>query len=72
MALNPGPVGSAIASFIESQEPAPGVENHPSNVTAIWQGIMNLIYNDIKANAQVEPGSFSNSAGPVGGVGTIQ
>lgn len=59
MALNPGPVGTAIAAFIQSTRPTEG--DPPvteGQLEAMWQGVMTIIYNDLKANLGVIAGGF--------------
>ena len=73
MALNPNPVGSAIAAYIQANKPSPGTPVTDAQLTSLWEGIMTIIYNDLKANAQVAPGSFvsppGTSCGPISGLG---
>jgi hypothetical protein len=71
MALNPVPVGDAIASLIQSSAPAAGTAITTDQLKTMWEGIMTLIYNDLKANAAIIPGTLSNPAGqPVATTGT--
>lgn len=69
--LNPIPVGDAIASFIQSNKPTDGVPVTIAQLQSLWEGIITIIYNDLKANAQVAPGSFTapSGGGPVTGLG---
>lgn len=69
MPLNPVPVGDAIANLVQSSKPADGVPITINQLKTLWEGIVTIIYNDLKANAQVQPGTFANGAGPVGGLG---
>jgi hypothetical protein len=77
MALNPIPVGDAIADFIQTQKPAPGAVITVAELKTMWEGIVTILYNDLKANLGVSAGSFEvevttgDSAGtyPVTGVG---
>ena len=69
MALNPITVGDAIATLVQSTAPAPGAAITPSQLKTLWEGIMTIIYNDLKANAQVLPGTFTTPSGSVTGVG---
>jgi hypothetical protein len=79
MALNPTPVGDQIAAFVKSQQPAPGAPVSDNQLKAMWEGIMQLIYDDIKANAQITVQVASVSgvvpgggvSGPGAGTGTI-
>lgn len=57
MPLNPNPIGAAIADYFISNRPADGTQITQANLEAIWQGVMTLIYNDIKANMDVIPTS---------------
>lgn len=71
MALNPVPVGDAIATLVQSTAPAPGTKITDAELKAMWEGIVTIIYNDLKANMQVLPGSFvaPSGGGPVTGLG---
>lgn len=59
MALNPNPIGIAIANYFVAQKPADGTAVTTAQLQAIWEGVMTLIYNDIKANMEVLPASLS-------------
>lgn len=67
--LNPITVGDAIASFVSSSAPAPGTPVSPAQLQTLWEGIMTIIYNDLKANMQVLPGTFNVALAPVTGIG---
>jgi hypothetical protein len=55
MALNPGPIGTSIADYLIENKPAPGTSQTNEDIEAIWQGVMGLIYADIKANLDILP-----------------
>jgi len=59
MSLNPVPVGDAIAAFVQANKPADGTPVTTSQLQYIWEGIVTIIYNDLKANLSVTPGSFT-------------
>lgn len=63
MALDPTPVGDAIAAFVKSSAPAPGSGVSDAQLKALWEGIVKIIYDDLKVNAQVSPGTFSAPTG---------
>lgn len=69
MALNPIPVGDAIADFVQSVKPAAGSPVTDAQLKVIWEGIVTIIYNDLKANMEVLPGSFTTPSGNVTGLG---
>lgn len=71
MALNPTPVGDAIAAFVQTVKPVAGSPVTDAQLRVIWEGIVTIIYNDLKANLQLAPGSFNapNGGGPVTGLG---
>lgn len=59
MALNPIPIGDRIAEYLyENPLGAAGTEISLGNIKLIWENIMTLIYNDIKANMDVLPASL--------------
>lgn len=62
MALNPGPIGTAIANYIETQRPVAGHAVTDNELELMWQGIMALIYADIKATMNVLPAPLSGTA----------
>lgn len=68
--LNPDPVGDAIGSYL-FQNPigAAGHLTTLADIQAIWRGIMTIIYDDLKTNAQVNPGTFEANGFPVTGLG---
>ena len=57
MALNSTKTGDSIASFIQSSKPVDGNPVTLDQLKVLWEGIMNIIYTDIKSDAVV------NSAG---------
>lgn len=67
MALNPTPVGDAIAAFVQSVAPAPGTPITTVQLQQLWEGIVKIIYDDLKANLQVNPGTFAVSGVMAGG-----
>jgi len=76
MALNPDPVGAAIANFVQTVRPAPGAVITNEQLIALWQGIVKIIYDDLKINQEILPGSFvvtgvqaGSDTVPVSGVG---
>lgn len=56
--LDPIPVGDAIAAFVQTRRPPAGTAITDADLQFIWEGIITIIYNDLKANLGVEPGSF--------------
>lgn len=71
MALNAITTGDQIAAFVQSAKPVAGTAVTTAQLKFIWEGIMNIIYTDLAANANVAPGSFSTivGGGPVTGIG---
>ena len=73
MPLNPTPVGDAIAALIQASAPTPGTPVTEDQLKTLWEGIIGIIYTDLKTNLQIEPGSFvvpsGPSAGPISGIG---
>lgn len=71
MPLNPIPVGDAIATFVQSIKPPDGTPVTDALLKQLWEGIVTIIYNDLKANAEVEPGTFNapSGGGPITGLG---
>ena len=71
MALNPTPVGDAIAAYVKSIAPAPGTAIDDAFLKTMWEGIVTIIYNDLKTNLGVLPGTFlvdpSSIIAPAGG-----
>lgn len=65
--LNPTPVGDAIAAFVKSSAPSGGPITD-AQLRALWEGIMAIIYDDLKANLGVMPGSFEVNVPPGGGL----
>lgn len=59
MALNPIPVADAIANFIQSSIPTAGIPVTPLQLQTMWEGIITLLYNDIKTNAVITPNTFA-------------
>lgn len=70
MALNPITVGDAIAAFVKSSRPTPGVPVTDLQLQQLWEGIMTIIYNDLKANMGVLAGTFEVT-GVQPGSGTV-
>lgn len=62
MALNPNPVGTLVGDYFVSHAPAPGTPITESQIEALWQGAMNLIYSDIKSNADVVAAAHSGES----------
>lgn len=67
MALNPSPVGDAIATLIQSMAPAPGAAVSPAQLKTMWEGIVAIIYTDLQSNLGVSPGTFQVTVPPGGG-----
>ena len=67
MSLNNVPVGDAIAAFVQSAKPPDGTAISNSQLQFIWEGIMGLIYTDLKANMGVLAGTFVVSGVQAGG-----
>ena len=67
MGLNYKPVGDAIAAFVQTQAPPAGTAITTTQLQTIWEGIMNLIYTDLKANMGVLPGTFEVTGVMAGG-----
>lgn len=65
--LNPIPVGDSIAAFLVAQRPPAGHYQSDSELQFIWEGIITIIYNDLMANAGVNPGTFQVSGVQLGG-----
>jgi hypothetical protein len=73
MPLNPIPVGDAIAALVKSSAPAPGTPITDAKLKELWEGIITLIYTDLKTNGIILPGTFTAPplGGPVTGAGEI-
>lgn len=69
MSLSSATTGQAIADYVVSVRPAAGHEMTDVELATMWKGIIAIIYADFAAHALVAPGSFSNPAGAVTGVG---
>lgn len=71
MPLNPTTTGDQIAAFVQSVAPTPGTAVTTDQLKILWEGIVKIIYDDLKQNALVAPGTFQapSSGGPVTGVG---
>lgn len=68
MALNPGPIGKAIADYFVSNKQPDGSSVTDAQLEAIWQGVMTLIYDDIKASMVVNVTvTGETDSGPPGG-----
>lgn len=63
MALNPSPVGPEIADYFINNAPAPGTPVGKPQLEAIWQGAINILYNDVKENADVHPAGSPATGG---------
>lgn len=63
MALNPVPVGDAIAAYVVTQRPTAGTPVTDAQLRLLWEGIMNIIYNDLKTNLELQAGSFTTGVG---------
>lgn len=68
MALNPIPVGQAIAAFMQANKPTDGTPVTTTELEDIWIGVMTIIYNDIKANGTV-PAPIAVLVNTVTGIG---
>ncbi len=69
MALDGDRLGSAIATAIIASRPDADVKMTDGDLETMWKLIGKEIVDEIKNNSVVAPGSFTNSAGPVTGVG---
>jgi hypothetical protein len=73
MPLLPIPLGDQIAAFVKASAPAPGAPVTDAALKLLWEGVMNLIYTDLKANLQILPGSLvappGTAGGPITGIG---
>ena len=71
MALNATTTGKAVADYINANTPTPGTPVTPAQLEALWEGIIGIIYTDLKTNAGVNAGFFiaPSGGGPVTGVG---
>ena len=69
MALSSDTTGAAIAAYVQSNVPSGEVT--AAQLEALWKGIMNIIYTDLKTNMTILPGSFiaPSGGGPVSGAG---
>jgi hypothetical protein len=59
MALNNIPIGKSIADYIVANAPTPGTPVSTTQLETLWEGIMGLIYSDMKANMDVLPAGHS-------------
>lgn len=59
MPLNPNPVGPEIADYFVDNAPTPGTPVGRPELEAIWLGAINLLYDDVKATADVVPVAHS-------------
>lgn len=71
MALNPTPTGDAIAAFVKSVAPTPGSPVTDAQLKAMWEGIIKIIYDDIKANAVVNTNDIGVVTSGLGAGGTV-
>lgn len=63
MALDPIPIGDQIATYLfQNSLAAPGTPIGLPQIKIIWENIMTMIYNDIKASADVLPASHSGES----------
>ena len=53
MALDSTKTGDTIAAFVQSQAPVSGYPVTPDQIKAMWEGIMNIIYTDLKADGVI-------------------
>ena len=82
MPLSNTKTGDAIAAYIQSVKPTPGIPVSTNALKLIWDGIMNIIYGDMKTDLtlnfdagdiKVDPGTFKDSVSiPITGVGTSE
>ena len=70
MALNPTPTGKAIADLFFGAG-TPGTPITKADLEALWEQAITVIYNDLKANMGVQPGSFEVVVPPGGSGGTF-
>ena len=75
MPLIAKPVADQIAAFIKANAPAPGAPVTDSQLQSLWEGIIGLLYTDIKASALVTiNGAVTSGVGAGGtviGTGTV-
>lgn len=64
MALNPTPIGKAIADYLYSARMSGQPPQSLPELETIWENIMTLIYNDIKENMDVLPVGSPATGGP--------
>jgi hypothetical protein len=65
MALNATKTGDAIASFIQSNAPSPGAPVSADQLKILWEGIINILYTDLKSDAVINStGSGTVTSGP--------
>lgn len=68
MALDSNKTGDSIAAFVQSVAPAPGSPVTTDQLKILWEGIMNIIYTDLKSDALVTgPGTGLVTSGPGSG-----
>jgi hypothetical protein len=63
MALNAVSVGDAIAAFIKASAPPSGTPITDAQLKTLWEGIIGIIYTDLKTNLSVTPGTFEAPPG---------
>jgi len=63
VALNNVPVGDAIAAFVPTVGVAAGTPVSNAQLKALWEGIIGILYTDLKTNLSVTPGTFEAPPG---------
>jgi hypothetical protein len=70
---DPATIAAAIVTDINALSVAGGTEVTDDQLIKVWTAVVKNIYNDLKANAMVAPGSFVSppgvSGGPISGLG---
>lgn len=63
MALNGDGIGATVAGIFKAMRPTPGTPVTDTHLEDTWKAVMNAIYADIKASAEVLPNTFAASPG---------
>lgn len=58
MALSGSGIGTTVAGIFQSMKPTAGSPVTETRLQDIWIAVMDAIYTDIKANAEVLPNTF--------------
>jgi hypothetical protein len=70
--LDPIVTGDAIADFVQENKPIAGTPVTDAQLKILWEGIMTIIYNDLKSNGVILPDSMMAGPYPVTGTGKIE